>query len=231
MGIEIKETSRALVGGFEILSIDALKCHIRGGWIERDGVPVNIPRVRSLLLPDDELNIYIYVNMTSDEIQFSTIGWINGCKRLYKLTTDGGVIVESSIEDNRAGWRFSHHSCYATHDQWLQDSIINSDVDWTDFDVSSVITIPNWAAGVELEVHVKETGAIVGDASYVAFRKPDEAAQSQWKLVQPQISGRLFTRTVPVEFGSDGKTIQYKIDVETSIILKIGLAGWVPGRQ
>lgn len=226
--IETRETDRALIGAFGILSKDSLNCHIKGGWIEKDGVPVDIPRIPNLTLPDDEPNVYVYVNMTADEIQLNTTGWPKGCKRLYRLTTADGIISDKA--DNRAAIRFSHHSCFATHDSWLKDATINADLGWTDFDVSSVISIPAWAKGVLLEIHVKETGTIVGDDSHVILRKPGVSAQSQWKLVPASaISGRFAVRTVPIEFGADRKTIQYRADVETSLILKVGLAGWVPG--
>lgn len=225
--METRRTARTLAGGFEVLPEDSLKCHVRGGWVEKDGIPINIASA-NLILPDDEPDIYIYVNMTSNEIQFNTSGWVKDCKRLCTLATAGGVI--SASDDCSAVIRFSHHSAYATHDSWLKEATINADQGWTDFDVSAVVAIPPWAKGILLEIHVKETGAIAGDDSYIILRKPGDAAQSQWKLIAPQISGRFFTRTVAVEFGDDGKTIQYRADVETSLVMKVGLAGWVPGR-
>lgn len=219
------KTSRPL---FAIRKKDGLQIKIAGAHIDMANKPVNIPR--AIITLDDEAVNFVFVDYdTLAIVSDSSIGdFPIKSKPLYEITTASGEIV--SVKDVRAVVRMAAHSSCETHDQWLKEVTVNADVPWTDFDISNVIDIPPTVCGIRMKVHVKESGAVpAGESVYVLLRTPGDTAQSQWESVPAQISGRWAIRTVPVKLGGDGKTIQYKIDVDTEIQLKIGLAGWIYG--
>jgi len=211
---------------FALLKQDGLDVKIQGAILDVQNNPVVIPPA-VLTLVASATN-YIYVVVGGATIEANTTGCPDHGKPLWEITTDGSEVVEAI--DKRAVVRLSAHSACVTSPTWLQEQTFNGDVDWSNFDISGSVDIPAGATGIRMEVHVKEMGTVpAADQVFAMFRRPGETALSQAKLVAPQVSGRWFTRTVEVKFGDDGKTIQFKVDVDTQMLVKVGLAGWVYG--
>ena len=211
---------------FSLLKQDGLGVKIQGAILDVQNNPVIIPP--AVLSLDPSSTNYIFVVVGGSTIEFNTTGCPSHGKPLWEITTDDTGVLE--VTDKRAVARLSAHSGCATSPTWLQQQTFNGSVSWTDFDISGSVDIPAGATGIRMEVHVKEIGTVpAADQVFVMFRRPGETELSQAKLVMPQVSGRWFTRTVEVKFGDDGKTIQFSVNVDTQMLVKVGLAGWVYG--
>lgn len=209
---------------FPLVGIEDLDVMLYGGNINKSDAWIEVGK-KTVTLSTNKTN-YVYVDWDTNEIAVNDTGFPKNCVPLYMFVTDAVEIIQ--VTDCRSLLRESAHSEFVTLDDWLKEISPSSDIDWSDFNLSAVVAIPKGATGIWLEVHVKETGT-VSDATYIFMRKPGEAAVSQWKAIMPQASGHWFTRMVPVALGADGKTIQFKVNVDTQMEIKVALAGWIFG--
>jgi len=224
--VDIKQGDKTTGTQFPIIKSDGLHIRIKGGNVSRANVSIAVLKVDITLIAS-AVN-YVFIDWVDNAIKANTTGFPQVCTELYEITTSTDKIL--SIVDRRSLLRMSAHSDFQTSDSWLVEVTFDTDKDWTDLDLSNLVSIPSGATGVWLEVHVKESGVIPSTtAVHLLLRRPGDTSQSQWKAILPQVSDRWFTRMVPVKLGDDGKTIQYKVNVETQIQIKLALNGWIFG--
>ena len=144
-----------------------------GGPVDFSNKPVDVDTKKITLVANT--TSCVFIDWATKEIMVNTTGFVHNCYRLYEIITDGTGIV--SVVSKRAIPRVSAHSKPASLATWLKEKTFNANQVWSDFDLSTVVTIPTNATGIKMLVYVKENGSIVGDGSFAAFRKPDDTAQ------------------------------------------------------
>jgi len=206
---------------FKIFSTDGLVVMLKGGELNRQNVPVEIPSVQ-LTLDANETN-YVFVDWTTEAIQSNVTGFPVNSFQLYEMVTDGSGVTDTV--DRRAMARVSAHSEFFTLGDYIKNDDYNVNQGWTDFDLSA--QVPVGTKMVWLRVLVRDSG-VPGSDIYFGLAKPGETAWSRMTKSRPVLSGEWQEYFWPIGLDADRK-FSWTCLVSGTFTVKLAILGLAYG--